>query len=49
MIAREVPDYKDRLFFISGPRSMVTTFQQTLHDIGIPQRRIKTDFFPGFA
>ena len=49
MIMREVPDYKDRLFFISGPRSMVTTFQQTLHDIGIPRRRIKTDFFPGFA
>lgn len=49
MIAREVPDYKERSFFISGPRSMVTAFQQTLHDMGVPQRRIKTDFFPGFA
>jgi len=49
MIAREVPDYKKRLFFISGPRSMVTAFQKTLHDMGVPRRRIKVDFFPGFA
>ncbi len=49
MIAREVPDYKDRLFFISGPRSMVTAFQETLRTMGVPRRRIKTDFFPGFA
>ena len=49
MIAQQVPDYKKRSFFISGPRSMVVTFQQTLRDMGVPRRRIKTDFFPGFA
>ena len=49
MIAKKVPDYKERLFFISGPRSMVTTFQKTLHDMGVPRHRIKSDFFPGFA
>ena len=49
MIAREVPDYKERMYFVSGPRSMVTAFQKTLHDMGVPRRRIKVDFFPGFA
>ncbi|MCE9541796.1 RnfABCDGE type electron transport complex subunit D [Candidatus Kaiserbacteria bacterium] len=49
MIVREVPDYKERMFFISGPRSMVTAFQHVLSDMGVPRRRIKTDFFPGFA
>jgi ferredoxin-NADP reductase len=49
MIARQVPDYAQRQFFVSGPRSMVTAFQKTLHDMGVPRRRIKTDFFPGFA
>ena len=49
MIAREAPDYKDRYFFISGPRSMVVAFQKTLHEMGVPRRRIKVDFFPGFA
>ncbi len=49
MIAREVPDYKNRAFYISGPHSMVTAFKKTLRDMGIPRRNIKTDYFPGFA
>ena len=49
MIERHVPDYRERTFFISGPRSMVTAFQATLRELGIPRRRIKVDFFPGFA
>jgi ferredoxin-NADP reductase/Na+-translocating ferredoxin:NAD+ oxidoreductase RnfD subunit len=49
MIIREVPDYQTRTFFISGPRSMVLAFQSTLRTLGVSRRRIKTDFFPGFA
>ena len=49
MIAREVPDYKERAFYISGPHSMVTAFGDTLRQMGIPRRNIKTDYFPGFA
>jgi glycine betaine catabolism B len=49
LIKREMPDYKDRTFYISGPRAMVVRFQQTLAELGISKSRIKTDFFPGFA
>jgi glycine betaine catabolism B len=49
MIKREMPDFGERLFYISGPRSMVTKFQKALGDLGIHRSRIKTDFFPGFA
>ncbi len=49
LIAREVPDYSERIFYISGPNSMVEGFKKTLADLGIPGRHIKTDFFPGFA
>lgn len=49
LIAREVPDYKERTFYVSGPRSMVTSFQRTLRDMGVSRRRIKVDYFPGFA
>ena len=48
-IAREVPDYRERLFFISGPHTMVDSFARTLREMGVPRRNIKTDFFPGFA
>ena len=49
LIMREMPDYAERLFYISGPRSMVVKFEQVLSELGIAKNRIKTDFFPGFA
>jgi ferredoxin-NADP reductase/Na+-translocating ferredoxin:NAD+ oxidoreductase RnfD subunit len=49
LIAREVPDYKERTFYISGPHGMVDAFKKTLSDMGVPRWKIKTDYFPGFA
>jgi glycine betaine catabolism B len=49
LIKREMPDFRERLFYISGPRGMVVKFQKTLKELGIAKSRIKTDFFPGFA
>jgi ferredoxin-NADP reductase len=49
MIAKAVPDYRERTFYLSGPRSLVVGFEEVLRTIGIPKKRIKTDFFPGFA
>ena len=49
MIARTVPDYCERTFYLSGPRSLVVGFERVLRNIGIAKSRIKTDFFPGYA
>jgi len=49
MIAKTVPDYRERTFYLSGPRSLVAGFEEVLGNIGIPKSRIKTDFFPGCA
>jgi ferredoxin-NADP reductase len=49
LIRREIPDYRERMFYISGPRAMVTAFEKTLSELGVPLTHIKTDFFPGFA
>jgi ferredoxin-NADP reductase len=49
LIKREIPDYRDRIFYISGTHAMVASFTHTLHALGIPRAHIKTDFFPGFA
>jgi len=48
-IAANVPDYKNRTYYISGSHSMVVAFENTLLGMGIPHRRIKIDFFPGFV
>ncbi len=49
LIRREIPDFLERTFFISGPRAMVLRFQQVLRQLGVARSRIKVDFFPGFA
>jgi ferredoxin-NADP reductase len=49
MIQRQVPDYRDRTFYISGPQSMVDTFKKTLRQMGVARWNIRTDYFPGFA
>jgi len=49
MIAKIVPDYRERTFYLSGPRPLVVGFEKSLRSIGIAKSRIKTDFFPGFA
>jgi ferredoxin-NADP reductase len=49
MLVREIPDYRERTFYVSGPNSLVKAAEKMLGAMGIPRRQIKTDFFPGFA
>lgn len=48
MIIRNVPDFQDRTFYISGPSKMVEIFEDTLVKMGVKKSAIVTDFFPGF-
>ena len=48
-IKREVPDYLERLFYISGPPGMVDAMKKMLIELGVSRFSIKTDFFPGLA
>jgi ferredoxin-NADP reductase len=49
LIKKEVPDYTERTFYISGPPGMVNAMKQTLLTMGVSRLNIKTDFFPGLA
>jgi ferredoxin-NADP reductase len=49
MIVKEVPDFKERVFYLSGPHAMVVAFEDTLHQMGVERAHIKTDFFPGYV
>lgn len=49
MILREVPDYTQRRFYVSGPQLMVQAFEKTLQSMGVPKNKIVTDYFPGFS
>jgi ferredoxin-NADP reductase len=44
-----IPDYKKRIYYLSGPQLMVQNFEQTLKAADVNQSQIKTDFFPGYS
>lgn len=48
VIEREIPDYRERLFYISGSHDMVNGVRDALRELGVRRSRIKTDFFPGY-
>lgn len=36
-------------YYLSGPPSMVSAYEQLLQSCGVARRNMKTDYFPGFA
>lgn len=48
-IKRWIPDFKTRTFYLSGPHGMVKYFEEVLEAAGLSPKRIKVDYFPGFA
>jgi ferredoxin-NADP reductase len=36
------------IFYLSGPRPMVETYEHMLKDMGVAEQRIKLDYFPGY-
>ncbi len=48
IIQKEVPDFTDRLFYVSGPEPMVHGVTKLLAGMKIPRKRIKCDYFPGY-
>jgi glycine betaine catabolism B len=47
MITKKVPDYKNRIFYLSGPEGMVREFKKILSKMNV--KKVKTDFFPGYS
>lgn len=49
MIKKKMPDWQERVFYLSGPHAMVEDFENTVRKMGVLRKNIKKDFFPGFA
>jgi ferredoxin-NADP reductase len=44
-----VPDYENRVVYLSGPYGFVTAVRQTLLNMGVPRQKIISDYFPGYS
>ncbi len=49
MIKEVIPDFKECIFYLSGPHVMVKGYKDSLQGIGVPSVHIKEDFFPGYV
>ena len=49
LIRKTVPEYRDCIFYISGPRGMVDSFKESIHQLGAGALDIRTDYFAGLA
>lgn len=49
MIKKEIPDFMERIFYLSGPQTMVNMYEHVLKHLGVPSKQIKKDFFPGLV
>ncbi|MBN1369831.1 MAG: hypothetical protein JW954_06310 [Dehalococcoidaceae bacterium] len=47
-IVRLIPDYPQRLFYLSGPPSMVEALYSQIQSLGLPSKQIKYDIFTGY-
>jgi ferredoxin-NADP reductase len=48
MIRKELPDYKDNVFYCCGPPGMVTAMGNLIESIGLPKSRLKLEYFTGY-
>jgi ferredoxin-NADP reductase len=48
MIKKELPDYKDNLFYVCGPPPMVKAMETLLESIGLPKTQLKLEYFTGY-
>ncbi len=46
-IKKSVPDFQERIFYISGPIVMVKAVEEALQRMGVEKENIKRDYFPG--
>jgi ferredoxin-NADP reductase len=46
MIKKHIPDYLNRIFYLSGPQPMVMGYKKLVQSMGV--KHIKTDYFPGY-
>lgn len=44
-----VPDYQERVYYLSGPPTMVSAYEKILKDMDVKHSQIIKDFFPGLA
>ncbi|MCW4018247.1 MAG: FAD-dependent oxidoreductase [Candidatus Bathyarchaeota archaeon] len=49
LVKKELPDYKDRIFYACGPPGMVTAMINLIKELGLPETQLKLESFAGYT
>jgi ferredoxin-NADP reductase len=48
LLKKELPDYKERIFYACGPPGMVTAMKNLVKELGLPESQLKLESFAGY-
>jgi ferredoxin-NADP reductase len=48
MIKKEMPDYKETMFYTCGPPAMVQVMEKMVEQLGLPKTQLKREYFAGY-
>jgi ferredoxin-NADP reductase len=48
MVKRELPDYKETIFYACGPPPMVKAMEALIESLGLPKTQLKLEYFTGY-
>ena len=49
MVKKEIPDYKDTMFYTCGPPAMVEVMEKLVKQLGLPEAQLKREYFTGYT
>jgi ferredoxin-NADP reductase len=49
MIKKEIPDYKETVFYSCGPPAMVEIMGKLVQQLGLPETQLKREYFTGYT
>lgn len=49
MVKREIPEYKETMFYTCGPPAMVDVMEKLVESLGLPKTQLKREYFSGYT
>jgi ferredoxin-NADP reductase len=49
MVKKEIPDYRDTVFYTCGPPAMVEVMEKLVEQLGLPKTQLKREYFTGYT
>jgi ferredoxin-NADP reductase len=49
MIKKEIPDFKETIFYTCGPPAMVQIMEKLTEQLGLPKTQLNREFFTGYT